>query len=97
MRAGKQQASLISAQPGSTFFENPVHEYLVHLGTASCAFVEYLQLQNLSDNEVEYFAPQISQLASLLNGLLDEDFFPSQPAEVRISQTCINQCRQTAP
>jgi hypothetical protein len=91
VRAGKQQASLISAQPESTLFENPAQEYLVHLGTASCAFFEYLQLEKLSDKEVECFAPQLSQIASLLNGLLDENFFLSQPAKVRISQTYISQ------
>jgi hypothetical protein len=91
MRAGTQQASLILAQHGSTLFENPVHEYLVHLGTASCAFVEYLQPENLSDKEVECFASQLLQLASLLNSLLDENFFSSWPEEVSISQTYINQ------
>jgi hypothetical protein len=89
IRVGTQQSSLISARlaPSSTLFDSRVHEYeyLVHLGTACCAFVNYLQPEKLSDEEAKYFGPQLSQLASLLDDLLDEDSIPSRPAEVRVS------------
>jgi len=99
IRAGTQRSSLISAQPslGLNLSENPVHEYLIHLGTASCAFVEYLQLGKLSDKEVECFAPQLSQLACFLNGLLNDNFISSRPAQVSVNPTPIKQAQKTAP
>jgi hypothetical protein len=97
VRAGTQRSSLISTQPslGLEISENPVHEYLIHLGTASCTFVEYLQPEKLDDKAVECFAPQLSQLACFLNGLLSETFIPSRPAEVRAYQASVMKVQKT--
>jgi hypothetical protein len=97
IRAGTQRSSLIATQPslGLDISENPVHEYLIHLGTASCAFVEYLQLEKLDDEAVECFAPQLSQLACFLNGLLSETFIPSRPVEVRVYQASVMKVQKT--
>jgi hypothetical protein len=84
-------------QPGPDFLDNPFHEFLVHLSTASCTFVECLELEKLDGREVESFAPQLSQLACFLNGLLNEISIASSPAEVRIKSFSVKQVRFTVP
>jgi hypothetical protein len=75
-------SSMVSAQPSS-----PVLEYLVRLGSASYLFNEYLRSTDLNDKDIECFALQLSQLAKLLDDMLDENFVSSLPAKVRVSQT----------
>jgi hypothetical protein len=95
IRAGTQRSSLILAHSshGLDLSESPFYEYLVHLGTASCAFVEYLQPKQLSDKKLECFAPQLSQLACFLNDMLNETFNSSGSADVRVNRTSIKQAR----
>lgn len=99
VRAGTQRSSLIATQPSSGLgiSENLVHEYLIHLGTASCAFVEYLQPEKLSDQAVECFAPQLSQLACFLNGLLSEASIPGRTVEVRVYPASAMKVQKTVP
>jgi hypothetical protein len=88
-RAATQRSSTVSAQLdlGPDSLESHIHEFKVHLGTASCAFKEYLQPQKLNDKDLERFAPQLSQLARFLDNTLDENIVSDLPAEVRVSQT----------
>lgn len=99
VRAGTQRSSLISTQPslGLRISENLVHEYLILLGTASCAFVEYLQPEKLSDQAVECFAPQLSQLACFLNGLLSETFILGRTVEVRVYPASVMKVQKIIP
>jgi hypothetical protein len=90
IQAGKPRSSMVSAQPSP-----PVLEYLIHLGAASCLFVQYLEPTKLNDKDIERFAPQLSQLAKSLDNMLDEDVVSSLPAKVRASQTPSYQHRQT--